>query len=182
MRLLHYVCNGKGVFFKALVIFVFIYGCFFISLPLVYAGDGDIHHVLFSAESLFKALKEKNYTEVWKFLTAKSKSVIVDDVYREAVRIGGTYSKEQMSDDFTTGGSIARAYWDSYLRIFDPDIVLENSTWKINVVENEYAEINILYKKSEKPAILKIFKEDGMWKVGLEETFRTRKWLDKLGL
>jgi hypothetical protein len=167
---------------KVFTLFVFIYGFLFFPLPLVYAGDGDTHDVLISAESLFKALKAKNYTEVWKFLTAKSKSAIVDDVYREAVKRGGKYSKEQMNDDFTKGGSTAGAYWDSYLAVFDPDTVLEHSTWKINVVKIEYAEINILYKKSEKPAVLKLYKEDGMWKVGLEETFRTRKWLDNLGL
>jgi hypothetical protein len=58
-------------------------------------------------------------------------------------------------------------------------MVLEHSTWKINLIKNEYAEVNILYKKSGKPAILKIYKEDNMWKIGLEETFGTRKWLIK---
>jgi hypothetical protein len=143
----------------------------------VYANDGDIDNVLFSAESLFKALKEKNHTEVWKSLTANSKSIIMDDVYKETVKLGGKYSKEYLSDDFTSGGPIAREYWDSYLTVFDPDMVLEHSTWKIDVIKKEYAEINILFKKAEKPAILKLFKEDSMWKVGLEETFRTRKWL-----
>jgi len=167
--------------FKLFVSICFIYGVFF-SFPLVYAGDGDIDNVLFSAESLFKSLKEKNHTEVWKFLTAKSKSIIVDDVSREAKKLGSKVSRGQLSDDFASGGPIARAYWNSFVETFDPSVVLEHSTWKINVVKNEYAEINILYKKAEKPAILKVFKEDSMWKVGLEETFRTRRWLDQLGL
>ena len=166
---------------KLFVSICFIYGLFF-SLPLVYAADGDIDKVLFSAESLFKALKEKNHTEVWKFLTAKSKNTIVDDVYRKALKLGDKVSREQLRGDFASGGPIARAYWNSFIETFDPDVVLEHSTWKINVVKNEYAEINILYKKAEKPALWKIFKEDSMWKVGLEETFRTRRWLDPLGL
>lgn len=160
---------------KLLVAICFIYGAFF-SSPLVYAADGDIDNVLFSAESLFKALKEKNHTEVWKFLTAQSKSIIIDDVSREAKKSGSKVSRGQLSDDFTSGGPIARAYWNSFVETFDPDIVLEHSTWKINVVKDEYAEINILYKKAEKPAILKLFKEGAVWKVGLEETFRVRKW------
>jgi len=159
---------------KLFVSLCFIYGLLF-SFPLVYAGDADIDNVLFSAESLFKALKEKNHTEVWKFLTAKSKSIIVDDVFREAKKLGSKVSKGQLSDDFASGGPIARAYWNSFVETFDPDVVLEHSTWKLNVVKDEYAEINILYKKADKPAILKVFKEDRMWKVGLEETFRTRR-------
>jgi len=160
-----------------LLIFIcFVYGLFFSSL-LVYAEDSKIHNVLFSAESLFKAMKERNYTEVWKYLSAKSKSIIVDDVYRAAVKLGSKPSKKQLNDDFASGGSTARTYWDSYMNSFDPDMVLEHSTWKINIVKKVYAEINILYIKSDKPAILQLFKEDGMWKVGLEETFRTRKWI-----
>jgi hypothetical protein len=160
---------------KLFVSICFIYGLFF-SFPVVYAADGDIDKVLFSAESLFKALKGKNYTEVWKFLTVKSKSIIVDDVSREAKKLGGKVSRGQLSDDFASGGPIATAYWNSFVETFDPDVVLEHSKWKLTVVKDEYAEINILYKKAEKPAILKVFKEDSMWKVGLEETFRTRKW------
>jgi hypothetical protein len=126
-------------------------------------------------------MKEKNYPEVWRFLTAKTKAIIIDDVYDEAVKLSGEYSKEKISSDLVTGGPIAKAYWDSYLSIFNPDIVLEHSTWKINALKKEYAEINIHYKKSENPAILQMFKEDGIWKVGLEETFRTRKLMNKLG-
>ena len=161
---------------KLFVSICFIYGLFF-CFPVVYAGDSDIDNVLFSAESLFKALKGKTHTEVWKFLTVKSKSIIMEDVSREELKLGNKVSKEQLSDDFASGGPIAKAYWNSFVETFDPDVVLEHSTWKINVVKNEYAEINILYKKAEKPAILKVFKEDSIWKVGLEETFRTRKWL-----
>jgi hypothetical protein len=166
---------------KAIVVFI-IYGLLFFSLPLVvYAGDNDVNDVLSSAESLFKAMKEKNYVEIWKFLTVKSKASITDDVYEESVKEGYKYSKEQINHDLATGGPIAKAYWDSYLSIFNPDIVLEHSTWKMNAIKKEYAEINIHYKKSENPAILQMFNEDGIWKVGLEETFRTRKLMNKLG-
>jgi hypothetical protein len=41
---------------------------------------------------------------------------------------------------------------------------------------NSYtAEIYVQHKKSEKPAVLKMFKEDNVWKLGLEESFGTRK-------
>ncbi|MCK7512846.1 MAG: hypothetical protein MZV70_58365 [Desulfobacterales bacterium] len=35
------------------------------------------------------------------------------------------YSREQIGVDFSTGGVIAQAYWNSYLDVFNPDIVLE---------------------------------------------------------
>jgi len=38
----------------------------------------------------------------------------------------------------------------------------------------KYAEIVIKYKKSENPFHLKMYKEDGIWKVGLVETFRQK--------
>jgi len=166
---------------KVIKLFVFIcftYGLFF-SAPLVYADDAVINNVLSSTETLFKALKEKNYTAVWNLLTIKSKNIILDDVCRETVKLGSECSKGQLNDDFAKGGSPAKAYWDNYITVFNPDMVLEHSTWKINLIKNEYAEVNILYKKSGKPAILKLYKEANIWKVGLEETFGTRKWLIK---
>ena len=177
----YFICYKKGIFFKAIVVFI-IYGLLFFSLPLMaYAGDNDVNDVLSSAESLFKAMKEKNYTGIWKFLTAKSKANIVDDTYKDPDNLVSKLSKEQINQDFTTGGPTAKTYWDSYLSRFNPDIVLEQSTWKINALKKEYAEINIHYKKSENPAILQMFQEEGIWKVGLEETFRTRKLMNKLG-
>ena len=163
-------------FLKLCLFTCFVYG-FFFSAPSVHAGDSNLHDVLFSAESLFKAMKERNYAEVWKFLTARSKTIIVDDVYRAEVKLGSEPTKKQLNDDFASGGATARTYWNSYMKSFDPDMVLEQSTWKINVVKKDYAEINILYVKSDKPAMLQLFKEDGMWKVGLQETFRLRKWI-----
>ena len=38
-------------------------------------------------------------------------------------------------------------------------------------VKNDRAEVIIRYKRSERPAIIQMFREDGVWKVGLEETF-----------
>jgi hypothetical protein len=62
-----------------------------------------------------------------------------------------------------------------YLEVFDPDYVLERGKWTMGKIEKEKAEIIIRYKKSERPAVLKIFKEDGILKVGLEETFRASR-------
>ena len=72
---------------------------------------------------------------------------------------------------------MAKAYWNSYLNAFDPDCVLEQSKWDIGAIKKDKAEINILYKKSEKPAVLLIYMEGNVWEVGLEETFGSRNLL-----
>jgi hypothetical protein len=72
---------------------------------------------------------------------------------------------------------LAKAYWNSYLNAFDPDRVLEQSKWDIGAMKKDKAEINILYKKSAKPAVLLIYMEGNVWEVGLEENFGSRNLL-----
>ena len=72
---------------------------------------------------------------------------------------------------------MAKAYWNSYLNAFDPDRVLEQRKWDIGAMKKDKAELNILYKKSEKPAVLLIYMEGNVWEVGLEETFGSRNLL-----
>jgi len=72
---------------------------------------------------------------------------------------------------------LAKAYWNSYLNAFDPDRVLEQSKWDIGAMKKDKAEINILNKNSAKPAVLLIYMEGNVWKVGLEETFGPRNLL-----
>lgn len=164
---------------KTILIFLFIGLTSFFSVASIAAEDpeDEQNKVLSSAEFLFKAMKEKNYPAIWSSLTASSKKDIVDTVYKAAVKDGTEYSKEQINIDFGIGGLIAKTYWASYLTAFDPATVLEQSRWNIGFIKNEKAEINIQYKKAEKPAILKMYREEGTWKVGLEETFEGRKYL-----
>lgn len=72
---------------------------------------------------------------------------------------------------------MAKAYWNSYLNAFDPDRVLEQRKWDIGAMKKDKAELNILYKKSAKPAVLLIYMEGNVWEVGLEETFGSRNLL-----
>jgi hypothetical protein len=72
---------------------------------------------------------------------------------------------------------LAKAYWNSYLNAFDPDRVLEQRKWDIGAMKKDKAELNILYKKSAKPAVLLIYMEGNVWEVGLEETFGSRNLL-----
>lgn len=146
----------------------------------LYANEKEIDAILASAEGLFKMMKAKNYASIWSSLTEKSKGIIVDDTYKAIMKQSSTkgtqpYTKEVIREDFQRGGIISKTYWDSYFENFDPDLVLNHSSWKMGKIEEGRAEIIIQYKKSERPANLRMFKEGGIWKVGLEETFGTRK-------
>jgi hypothetical protein len=128
--------------------------------------------ILKVAEAFFKAMKQKDYLAIWKPLSAKSKAAIVGDVTKRAAN---TYSKGQIETDFSIGGLIAKSYWDEYLFYFDPDTVLEQSTWEMGPIRKQQAEIILQYEKAEQPARLKMFKEENQWRVGLIETFGTER-------
>ena len=137
--------------------------------------DREINLIITSAETLFTKLKEKDHKAVWGLLTEKSKETIANDTYKGVSKSGGTYSREEIASDFSRGGPLAEAYWQGYLETFDPDSVLRLSVWRMGMLKKDRAEINLIYKKSERPAELKMFKEKGRWKVGLVETFWSRK-------
>jgi hypothetical protein len=143
----------------------------------VYAGtvDSNYDSILSSAESLFTKMKDKDYPKIWMLLTQKSKNTIIDDVYKAEAKAGIQHSKEQIKSDFSTGGFLSSQYWNNYIDNFNPEIVLEQSKWEMGKIDRGKAEIIIRYKKSERPAEIKMFKEDGVWKVGLVETFWTSK-------
>ena len=144
-----------------------------ISLPVSSAQTGaDADSILQTAEICFKAMKQKDYAGIWNALSTKSRATIVGDVARRAAN---TYSKEQIETDFSIGGLIAKSYWNEYLFYFDPDTVLEQSTWELGPIRKQQAEVILQYKKAEQPARLKMFKEGSQWKVGLIETFGTER-------
>lgn len=134
-------------------------------------GD-EQDQILIAAESTFKAMKKKDYPKIWTLLTNASKNTIIDDVQKEEAKRGFQYHREAVEKDFQTGGKLAKEYWNTYLTAFNPDIVLEQSKWQMGKIEKGKAIINIKYRKSDRPTELQVFKENGAWKVGLEETFR----------
>jgi len=139
--------------------------------------DNEVIPALEATESLFKAMKEKNYPKIWSLITKKSHQIIIDDVRKAIAKTGTDTAIDSLQSDFASGGRYAREYWDAYLRVFDPDIVLEQSKWEMGKIGKNEREIILRYRKSDHPAILKIYKEENSWKVGLEETFRPRRWL-----
>lgn len=137
--------------------------------------DRFLNAVLAPAEDFFVALKNKKFDIAWSLLSKKSRETIINDVYKASTKIGGTTTKEDIERDFSGFGIISRNYWNSFLTTFDPNMILEKSRWEIGFIKELEAEIIITYKRSEEPAKLKIFNEDNAWKVGLVETFWTRK-------
>ncbi|MCX7816965.1 MAG: hypothetical protein N2317_05610 [Syntrophales bacterium] len=141
------------------------------NIPTSYPDVSEENILYETVEKFFTAMKEKKYVVVWEGLTAKSKSEIVKSVISFAAKDKIYLKEEETEDDFAKGGPLAKAYWNGFLNAFNPDMVLVQSTWKINKIKKDYAEVDILYHKSEHPANLKLYKEEGKWKVGLEETF-----------
>lgn len=131
--------------------------------------------VLTSAESLFKLMQSKDYAKIWGFLSQKSRDTIVHDTYKAIKANSGICSEEHIYKDFAGGNKLSRAYWDAFLHNFDPKMILEQSKWEIGSINKDNAEITIIFIKAKNPATLKMYKEEGIWRVGLVESFWTRK-------
>lgn len=149
----------------------------FLLCPHVHAQDlsEESGTILSSAEAMFKSMQKKDYVAIWQSLSRKSQETIVQDTYKSVKPASPAHTEESVGRDFSSGGPLAIAYWNAFLNKFDPAMALEQSRWQMHTVNADNAEIIILYKKSQSPAMLKMFKEEGAWKVGLTETFWSRK-------
>lgn len=136
--------------------------------------DADIGNILAAAESVFGSMKRGDYPLLWEGLTAETQRAIVKNSRKSLEKTRIDYAEEQIRQDFKTGGKIAQGYWGGYLLEFNPAIVLEESKWSMGEVRKDKAEIFIRYRKSAKDAVLKMYREGGVWKVGLDETFSPR--------
>lgn len=120
-------------------------------------------------------MKARDYPATFTVLSAKSRETIVAQTSASLAAAKAAVSdREAVRNDFIKGGPIAREYWDAFLRNFDPDSVLEHSRWEIGSVGKNRAEILLTHHGAEHPAALKMFLEEGGWKVGLVETFWPR--------
>lgn len=122
-------------------------------------------------------MKARDGRATWALLTAKSRAAIVDETLRALAGSAGKSpapSRDDVSRDFAENGPIARSYWEGFLKRFDPDQVLEQSRWEIGTIDRDHAVIVITYRDSDRPAVVRMAREGGGWKVGLVETFWTR--------
>jgi len=139
-------------------------------------SDNEVGNILDAAEGLFKAMKDRSYNKIWDSITAQSRATIIEDVIRALEKSGKeSVDNQQIVADFNNCETLCKAYWNSYLEHFSPVAVLEQSKWDIGVIKRDKTEIIVTYKRSERPAVIKMYKEDGTWKVGLTETFWSRK-------
>jgi len=160
---------------KLLSVIFPLFLCFAIPCTLKAQDNDSIKAVLDSAEKYFILLRAREYKDVWGLLSEKSQKTIIKDVYKASNKIGANTTIEDIRRDFDNSGLISRNYWNAFLDTFDPALILEESRWEIGFIEAKEAEIIIKYRKSEQSARLKLFKENNKWKVGLVETFWTRK-------
>jgi hypothetical protein len=138
--------------------------------------------ILARAESLFQSMKRRDYPAIFAALSTKSRETIVAETSSALAAAEAPHASaknpppgpEAVRSDFIAGGPIARDYWDAFLRRFDPDAALERSRWEIGSVGKDRAEILLTHRGADHPATLKMFLEDGGWKVGLVETFWSR--------
>ena len=156
--------------------------------------DPAVPAIVDRAESLFQSMKSRDYPAIFAALSAKSRETIVAETAAasaaaakqappgkataadtpSAPEKASPPDPEAVRSDFIAGGPIARDYWDAFLRRFDPDAALEHSRWEIGSVGKDRAEILLTHHRADHPATLKMFREDGDWKVGLVETFWSR--------
>ncbi|MBI5575247.1 MAG: hypothetical protein HY896_02660 [Deltaproteobacteria bacterium] len=165
---------SRNVFLRIAIAALFLMSPISFLHPGIQAGypDDSLEKILASTESLFKAMREKNYPAIWAGLSVESRKVIMEEAGKAIEKsTGEKVPDEELLRDFLEGGPVAEGYWTGFLKNFDPVIVLEKSRWEKGRMEENRAEILLTYKASDKPAVLKLFREDGAWKVGLVETF-----------
>ncbi|WP_291490557.1 hypothetical protein [Desulfurella sp.] len=161
---------------KTLVLCILIIFSFITLIPKVsyanYEQREKVDKVLNTANSFFENMQNKDFKSVWANLSSGSKDKIIESVYKNLLKSKiKTYSKSSIEEDFKSDGAIAQSFWSGYLKAFDPNMVLNESVWKKVKFDGNKAIIVIKYKKAQEPFDLKMYKENGSWKVGLIETF-----------
>lgn len=131
--------------------------------------------ILDAAEAMFKNMAARDFPALWRGLTAETQRNIVRNVGKAEGKIGNEYTDEQIRNAFQNGEALAREYWKAYLTWFDPKTVLNESQWTMGKVNKHRAEIILRHHKSDHDALLKMYREEGRWKVGLDETFSARQ-------
>lgn len=179
---------------KNQILLSFAISVFFILACGTYASCSEpkqeTDEVLKAAENTFLSMKKarkdttvvkvdesKKYLDILSSLTAKSRETIINDVYKEERKAGfrKNLTIKDVENDFSECREMCVSYWFNFLVSFNPEMVLSQSNWDVGFVKGNKAEIIITYKTAQQPAKLRMFKENGMWKTGLVETFWARK-------
>lgn len=135
--------------------------------------DENVIRLLTTAKGFFRSIENRDYAVIWDTITVKSRAQIIKNVHKAQKGTGERSSMVQIRTDFANCAVTCRSFWDAYFNAFDPKLALEESRWEIGFVKKRKAEILITHRDSERPAQLKMYREKGVWKVGLMETFWT---------
>lgn len=166
--------------YKALasISIVLLFSFFSVSISPSFPLDNSdsVNIILDRSETFFISLRDRDFNASWELLSKKSQKKIIDDVYRSSKKLGLTIKREEVESDFLKRGDMFLNYWTAFRGSFNPDMILEESSWEIGYIKKNEAEILIRHRKSSRPARLKLFRESDVWKVGLVETFWTRKY------
>lgn len=160
--------------FQALIIAILC----FLAFPAVVAAAEDqkeTAEILDAAEAVFQNMVKRDYPALWRGLTAETQRNIIRNVQKAEGKVGREHTEEQLRSAFRNGETLAREYWEAYLTQFDPKTVLNESRWSMGPVIKNRTEIILRHHKSDYDARLKMFREEGLWRVGLDETFSTRQ-------
>ncbi len=174
--------HKRAAFVWALLLFIIVMMrsliiiCIFSLSGSIVHGVNDeeyriLSRILGPAEKFFQSLKNSEYDTAWDLLSGHSQKIIVNDVYEASRKFKGNIQKEDIVEDFNRRGMMFTQYWNSFLRTFDADMILEQSQWDMGPITGSEADIIIQHGHSYKPTILKMRKEKEGWRVGLVETF-----------
>ncbi|MGV8080481.1 MAG: hypothetical protein AB2L22_10570 [Syntrophales bacterium] len=133
------------------------------------------HAILSAAEKTFLCLNEKRYRDVWESISRKSRDAVIRDVLDACEAFHIRCDEMKIRESFARGGPDALIYWENFLSAFDPNSVIRESRWMMGKSGAEEADIAVLHRDSDREAVFRVVKEDGVWKMGLEESFGVRK-------
>lgn len=137
--------------------------------------DPQVVEVFLAARTFFEEIEKGSNAALWKSITAESRKKIVDTIYKEQKKTGESSTRDQIRDNFESCGSICTAFWRAYSASFDREVTLQLSRWELGFLKKNKAEILITHPRADRPAKLKLFREDGKWKVGMMESFWGRR-------
>ena len=138
--------------------------------------------ILNAAEKFFISVKDGQYDTAWDLLSEDSHNTIIGDVYEATRKLNENIRREDIIKSFNSRGKMFTNYWNSFQRSFDADIILEKSEWEMGQIKKDEADIIITYNNAEGPTVLKMHRENDLWRVGLTETFWQRKGINLLHL
>lgn len=133
--------------------------------------DPEVVDLFMAARAFFKTIESKDYSGVWESITAESRDKIIDAIYKEQKNTGEFSTRETIRSDFDRCGPVCNSFWNAYFMAFDPESALKVSRWDLGYIKKRKAEIWITHLRADRPAKVKLFREEGKWKIGVMESF-----------